>query len=330
METVRLRRLTIRRGRRAGTRTRHPAPYEKAREPTRPKAGRRSNTKQAPGVSPTSTTSPPERHAPAGVARSPEAARKSACHRPSGEGLNAIRPLGTLVRKCLTSFNERPAEMTWQSQVLGAFLRARLAGDTPGRSAARPLSGSQVFEHLPDRDDPAEPDEPVPSSANGHLGTVTGTCSPFVAQGAPPDSSVHQADAVGRDRQQQVGVGRHPVLKHAHDLVDRPSSGDQRLTTMQHDLDPVKPMRPGVLGDPTRGLANQLVGHSRRRPMAPRLIGELVHVAVVAHQIAAKLDLQDELAKRHRTEPRRQRANHRASPSVSAVLLDIDSLLSLT
>ncbi len=71
----------------------------------------------------------------------------------------------------------------------------------------------------------------------------------------------------------------------------------QRLTAVQDHADLGEPVPGGVRGDPGGRPADGGELHPAR-PGPPALVGRLVHVAVVAGQVAATVDLQQVLAER--------------------------------
>jgi hypothetical protein len=74
-------------------------------------------------------------------------------------------------------------------------------------------------------------------------------------------------------------------------------TGQQWLTTVQHNLHRAQSMCRRVLGDP---LDRSLQHGGRESPglVTPALIGRLVDVAMIAGEIAPAVDLQDELIQR--------------------------------
>jgi hypothetical protein len=91
-----------------------------------------------------------------------------------------------------------------------------------------------------------------------------------------------------------VHLGRHPVTEQADQPGQPFRSRHQRLAAVQDDVDAVQAVALDMLGNALDGLA----GHRRAHPLgqlSPGLVGHFVDVAVRAGQIAAALDLQDEL-----------------------------------
>jgi hypothetical protein len=91
-----------------------------------------------------------------------------------------------------------------------------------------------------------------------------------------------------------VHLGRHGGTKQADEARQPLRSRQQRLTAVQDDVDALQPVLRRVAGDALDGLG----GHGGAHPLGqlpPRLIRHLVDVAVRARQIAAAVNLQDEL-----------------------------------
>ena len=66
---------------------------------------------------------------------------------------------------------------------------------------------------------------------------------------------------------------------------------------MQHDLYAVKLVRLDVLGDPQRGAGND-AGRNGGWTAPPTLVGALVHITVIAGEIAPTVHLKYELIRR--------------------------------
>lgn len=106
-----------------------------------------------------------------------------------------------------------------------------------------------------------------------------------------------QQDAVCLDTEADA----HVRLRRRDDRLDRVSevlrAREQRFAPVEHDLDVGNPVRPRVLGDAPRRPFEDLPRHPPGLP-PPALVGHLVHVAVVARQVASAVDLEDEVADR--------------------------------
>ncbi|GAA3253155.1 hypothetical protein GCM10020216_088030 [Nonomuraea helvata] len=72
----------------------------------------------------------------------------------------------------------------------------------------------------------------------------------------------------------------------ASDLVQTLMPGEQRLATVQHDIDPVNVVPSHVLRYPRGYAANDLCGYDLGTA-TPALIGMLVYITVVTGEIAS-------------------------------------------
>jgi hypothetical protein len=95
----------------------------------------------------------------------------------------------------------------------------------------------------------------------------------------------------------EVDAGRHGPPEQRAVVVDPGRAGEGRLAAVQHDQELLDAVGGGVRGDaPGRGRHNGY-GHEARLA-APRLVGVVVDVAVVAVEVAPAGDLEDERGQR--------------------------------
>ena len=108
---------------------------------------------------------------------------------------------------------------------------------------------------------------------------------------------------VGLDRQLHVGDGRDRALELADETAQPVRREEQGLSAVQNDADEGNLVALRVTGDGLGGgRFHDLRGH-RPRLFAPALVRCLVDVAMVAGQVAAALNLQDELAEQRTRHP---------------------------
>ncbi len=146
--------------------------------------------------------------------------------------------------------------------------------------------------------------DPAPVQCGG--AAVQAHPDPYAGVGEPVHGALGEERAVGLHRGVNSAASATAVadrLAHRADLVDQMRDArQQRLTAVQIDLQGGESMGRGVLGDPGRGALHDV----RRDPVGavpPAAVGALVDVAVAAREIAAAVDLEDELPERHRPDP---------------------------
>ena len=136
-----------------------------------------------------------------------------------------------------------------------------------------------------------------PMPVVGNLITVHTDPDPDPELAKEPQHGLVQQQSVGLNGQVQRGgiaqCRRQPGNGPAQIL--RP--GQQRFTAMEHHVDSRQPMPGGVVGQAVGETVGR-VGRHQRRPGPPPLVGLGVHVAVVASEVAAAVDLEDELPQR--------------------------------
>lgn len=79
-----------------------------------------------------------------------------------------------------------------------------------------------------------------------------------------------------------------------HNVGNEVASGEERLPAVQYQRDAREPVRPGVLPYPLGRALGNLRGHPPG-PTTPGLVGHLIHIAVVAGQVAPAVDLNYEI-----------------------------------
>ncbi|MDH6584457.1 hypothetical protein M2161_003563 [Streptomyces sp. SAI-133] len=103
-----------------------------------------------------------------------------------------------------------------------------------------------------------------------------------------------QLHAVGVDLQLQLGDPGQRGAELGADGAQSGGTGQQGLPTVQDDGDGGQVVLARVRGEPGRGPADRVLADHDRAGL-PALVRVLVHIAVVARQITATVDLQDEL-----------------------------------
>ncbi len=131
-----------------------------------------------------------------------------------------------------------------------------------------------------------------------------GRLSVAVQADANPDPEVLEHVEQCRAEQRAIGLhdhvhlGRHGGTEQADQAGQPFRSRQQRLAAVQDDVDALEPVRGRVVGDALDGLG----GHGGAHPLGqlpPGLVRHLVDVTVRTRQIAAAVDLQDELPEGH-------------------------------
>jgi hypothetical protein len=144
---------------------------------------------------------------------------------------------------------------------------------------------------------------------------------PIVPGGVPVDADRDPDAPAGADLGDAV-VEQKPVRLQAEpqpfaqqssrdgrEAVEALRAGQQGLAAVQDQADRGDGMRLDVLGDLGARGAEDLVGHEDGL-IAPALIGRLVHVAVAAREVAAAVDLHDELVEGLRRPALRRQRGH--------------------
>jgi hypothetical protein len=104
-------------------------------------------------------------------------------------------------------------------------------------------------------------------------------------------------DAIGVDLNVEVAQAVQRVFKLDENGAQPRHSGQERLAAVQHDLDAIQRVRLDMLGDPQRRAGND-AGRNRNWTAPPTLVGALVHITVIAGEIAPTVHLKYELIRR--------------------------------
>ena len=100
------------------------------------------------------------------------------------------------------------------------------------------------------------------------------------------------------DPQIETALARQGGMELADDRAHAAEPGEQWLSPVQDNLNVVYVVVGSVVCDAPGSLSNHLVRH-RHGLRAPTLIRALVHIAMVAGQIATAMNLYDELLDRN-------------------------------
>lgn len=117
-------------------------------------------------------------------------------------------------------------------------------------------------------------------NVNGENVEFLKQCQKFVVQQQP----------VGLEAEMHVALMTQRIPDSVHGIADKLLACQQGLAAMKNDVDVANSVRGGMLGNPKCDRVDYRTRHYAR-PKPPPLIGHLVHVAVIALQITALVNL---------------------------------------
>jgi len=108
-----------------------------------------------------------------------------------------------------------------------------------------------------------------------------------------------EQDAIRVDPQIEAAHITQRAAELGDNLLQACPARQQGLATVQHDLHVRKLLGRRVVSDTPCRLPDHFAGHGHGAP-APALVGGLIDITVITSQVAAAVNLQDELAQRNR------------------------------